>query len=288
MNALQLKTKTSFLIVSLFMLYQSCSVLSHDEGIPSYLYINNFTLSCDLETEGYPSQKIVDAWIYVNGKEIGVYELPALVPVLDTGMCEVVVLPGIKENGISGTGTVYPFYQGYTLNTELIAAETDSLYPTTKYYDVIDMVALDRFEDGNIFSPSDNSDTVFVAIFDTSLVFEGLRSIKATVDEAHPFFRSETSLLTFPVFGKPVYVELDYKADSEFEVWLTGVDASLGTAYQYVITITAKDEWNKIYINLFSAIQALQSDQYKLEIRMMRGDADADLFLDNLKIVGDL
>ncbi|MBC8173431.1 MAG: hypothetical protein H7X71_05930 [Chitinophagales bacterium] len=252
------------------------------------MYINKFSLTCDPETEGYPSEKITDGWIYVNGEEIGVFELPALVPVLQSGEADIIVLPGIKENGISGIGVIYPFYKGFTTTISVAETETDTLYPSTSYYPEDSFILAERFELGNAFSPSAFSDTSFVIVTDPADVFEGSRSIKGVLEGGNYFFRSATYPLTLPEVGNPVYMELDYKGDTAFEVWIEGTDL-ISVSSRYVITVSPKEDWNKIYVNLYESVQALQKDTYKLEIRFDRTDAvpSASVFIDNVKIVAD-
>ena len=56
-------------ILPLFLItvISSCEIINPEEKIPSYIYINDFTFTCNLELQGYPSTKITDAWFMPMG-----------------------------------------------------------------------------------------------------------------------------------------------------------------------------------------------------------------------------
>ena len=54
---------------------------------------------------------ITDAWVTMDGINLGVFELPAQIPILDEGEHNFRISPGIKENGMSATRMIYPFYE---------------------------------------------------------------------------------------------------------------------------------------------------------------------------------
>ena len=64
---------------------------------PAYIKIN------DIELNNSSTDKITDAWVYIENQLQGVYELPAKFPVLETGVKEIRIKAGIKNNGISSS-----------------------------------------------------------------------------------------------------------------------------------------------------------------------------------------
>ena len=70
---------------------------------PAYIKIN------DIELNNSSTDKITDAWVYIENQLQGVYELPAKFPVLETGVKEIRIKAGIKNNGISSSRVFYPF-----------------------------------------------------------------------------------------------------------------------------------------------------------------------------------
>ena len=268
----------------------SCEIINPEEKIPSYIYINDFTFSCNLELHGYPSTKITDAWVYANGIFIGAFELPATVPILESGETDIIVYPGIKENGISGTGMIYPFYNGYSITRNLMEGETDTLYPSSTYKPsaAITFLFKDRFETGNSFH-SVESEADLTTTTSVTDIFEGLRSAITTLTPDLDTFRVSTDPLFFGTIDHQLFLELDYKCDINYLVYLRCNTTGGSTIYDEVLTITPKDYWNKIYVNLNPTLQffsAYQPESYNLEFRAINTLNDtAQIYFDNLKII---
>jgi hypothetical protein len=280
---MSIKRNTLLIAIATSLCLSQCK----DPEVPSYIFINPFLYTCDYATQGYNSEKITDGWVYVNGDIIGVFELPALVPVLATSDAEVIVFPGIKENGISVFSAVYPFYKGYEATINLTTATIDTITPATSYQLSGLTFITDNFELGNMFSPAVNSDTSFVAETDTAEVFEGSRSMKALLEGGNYFFRVQSYELFLPDDGRECFFELDYKNDTDFEVWISGIGTDGSEFPEYIVTLKAQQNWNKVYINLGDITRLIQTDSYKLELRMSRpSDAgSAALRIDNAKII---
>lgn len=274
-----------------FLAIQGCEIINPEEQIPAYVTINNFAITSSLETQGYASSKITDAWVYANNIFIGAYELPATIPILSEGATSIIVYPGIKENGISGTGMIYPFYNAYTITSTLTAGETIVINPVTAYKNSssITFLMLERFESSNPFYSVIDDGVLTTTSTDTE-VFEGSRSAVCTLTgETDTFYVQTSTLLYFPPTDKQLFLELDYKCDIPFNVWVK-CNAATGTAiYDEVLTITSKELWNKIYINLNATLQffaAYQPVSYQLEFRAINTTSDtAQLFYDNIKII---
>lgn len=267
-----------------------CNLINPEETVPSYIYIEPFTLTTNLETQGYASTKITDAWVYANGQFIGAFELPASVPLLTEGITELIVYPGIKENGISGVSMIYPFYNAYTTTRTLTAAETDTLYPTTTYKPAagITFSLLERFESSNTFEGYETN-TALTTTSDPALVFEGNRSAFTILfGETDTFRVVSSNPIPFPGADKQMFLEIDYQCDIQYNVWLKCNTANL-PIYDEILTVTAKDTWNKIYINLNPALQFFsqyQPESIQLEFRAEQTGTDsATILYDNIKII---
>lgn len=278
-----------FLSALFFFFTEGCDFINPEETIPSYIYINPFSFTCD-PSQGFASEKILDGWVYANGQFIGAYELPATVPVLYSGATEIIVYPGIKENGISGTGIIYPFYTGYITTAELTEKETTTINPTCTYKPGAEtFIYLENFEIGNSFYAI-NSEADMTVTYNPEEVFEGVRSGVATLTGEVDTLRVSTGSLLFPTQDKLLFLEIDYKCDISYNVWINCNTISGQTIASSVLTITAKEDWNKIYINLNSQLSFFSEYQpasYNLEIRATKPEETdtASLFFDNLKII---
>ncbi len=285
------KFRYPVLSIFLVIVVAGCNIINPDEPVPSYIYIDKFSFTCSLDDQGYNSEKITDGWVYANNAFIGAFELPATVPLLTDSTTEIIVYPGIKENGISGTAMIYPFYNAYTVTRDLTAGETDTLHPATTYKPstAISFLFVERFEVGNIFGPVESDVTLTTTTSETD-VFEGDRSAVTTLTPDLDTFRVATGTpLYLPTIDHQLFLEIDYKCAIEYQVFMKCTTTTGSQLYDDVLTITPKEYWNKIYVNLNPSLQffaAFQPDYYALEFRAQNISGDtAQLFYDNIKLI---
>ena len=105
------------------------------ETIPAYIQIDAISIDDVNDTE-----KITDAWVYINDQLQGVYELPSLFPVLSTGKQNIRIKGGIKNNGISSSRRAYPFYKSFIQEKNLKADQITSMYPIVSYIDSTNII----------------------------------------------------------------------------------------------------------------------------------------------------
>lgn len=282
------------LVLSTFTL-NSCYKFSGDQTIPSYLRIDSIGLNTDYFTEGSNTHNITDAWVYIDDNLIGVFELPAVVPILKSGPQNLDIRAGIKLNGISSTRVPYPFYKPIT-NEEF------NLYPdsvidmgviNTRYESDVVFAWMEDFEDSGItLEEISTSDT---AIKRTSqndpnaLIDEySLHSGVVNLTEDKPVW-SSASISSFPITsqGSSVLLELDFKTDNYFSVGLLILEYNTFIKIPLVIA-NHSNTWRKIYINLGPNISLHpQGDYFKVvfESEIENDKTRADIYLDNIKLL---
>ena len=275
-----------FLFLFGIFLFQSCKKIDVNEGVPSYISIPSIEVITDPANEGSNSHKITDAWVYFDNNLQGVYPLPATFPVLLSGKQNISIKAGIKNNGIVATRVNYPFYDYFKEEVFLTKDSTTIINPLVSYFDNAVFYMEDFELSGIKFITTSNSDTILFRTTDS--VFEGLNSGAAHLASPHLTFEIATEKVQLPK-GTPIYVELNYKCNITFQV---GVYANLtdgGVIANYIVTINPKNEWNKIYIDLTSAILTTNyADSHTVFISMKRdinSTEIAELYLDNFKIV---
>jgi hypothetical protein len=280
-----------FLFLFGIFLFQSCKKIDVNEGVPSYISIPSIEVVTDPANEGSNSHKITDAWVYFDNNLQGVYPLPASFPVLLSGKQNISIKAGIKNNGIAATRVKYPFYDYFNAVITLTKDSVTVLNPEV-YYANVDSIIFEDFEFNNpilnqdtIIDITKNSDTTYLS--NNTIIFEG-NSLGAHLASPHNTFEIAIKKIQLPKVGTPVYVELNYKCNTAFQV---GVYANLtdGVVANSIVTINPKNEWNKIYIDLTSTISNTNyADSHTVFISMERDTAStemAELYLDNFKIV---
>lgn len=243
------------------------------EQIPAYLTIQPFTVNAE---GGAAWQKITDGWLYVNGEFLGAYTLPSTVPILADGESEVIVYPGVKENGIAATPNLYPFMVKYVTKATFTPAQTTVVAPVTNYDpDVKFAWALDRstFDSGSSVVISDrDGDTARVFKILPGAGFAG-KGLVMEVDTPHVVMEVDTEKAELPTTREyATWLELHYNCDIPFALSLVGKNNTgpeqFFSIYQFNPTNGA---WNKIYINLTETLLSSKMARHGLYFRAFLG-----------------
>jgi len=264
-----------------------CEIINPAEDIPSYIKIEPFQLTTQVD-EGSASQSITDGWVYVDEILLGAYTLPATIPVLETGEQEIIVDPGIKENGISATPVIFPYYDRFTTSVNLTETETIAIQPKTQYKGNVEFVFIENFEGSHIFTDDrDEYPETAVSITDDGS-FEG-NSGKITLTKDSPLF--DVATLSFfenlPSNGIKVYLEINYKTEVEFGVGLRGRNFA-GAEELYVSNgLNRSAIWKKVYINLTNTVIDANLEYYQVSLVAELPDEmeSADIMIDNIKLL---
>jgi len=262
------------------------------EQIPAYLNLKPFEVSA---AGGTDWQEITDGWIYVNGAYLGAYTLPALVPVLAEGESEVIVFPGVKENGIENTPNIYPYLTKFTKKYNLTGGQTTSVQATTDYDpDIQYAFGIGRGDfDGGSFIALENrdSDDAVNSELTTAGAFAG-QSILMQVDTAHPIMDVATEKMeNLPTLGAPeVWLEINYKTDIPFFLYLLSGSQQSSV---FVFLFNTSEEWNKTYLNITSNIVNTAESEQRLFFRLSLPKDNAGnytrnsgkVMIDNIRVV---
>lgn len=239
------------------------------EPIPAYVRLEPFVVDAP---GGAGWQEITEGWLYVNNNLIGGYTLPATIPALADGESQVLVFPGVKANGLREAPAVYPFMVRYETTATLSANQNTVIQPVTRYSpDVKFPWAIDKssFNSTSIVLENRDTDTANTFVLTPVGAFEG-QSVKLAVDTAHALIEVATEQVSdLPASNaQPVWLEMHYKNDVPFELWVLGSQGSSNELARAVYQFNAAAEWNKIYLNLTDYLISLQQDKYRLFFRV--------------------
>ena len=121
-----IKTPISHFYFLLLLIFSSCSFLDQSEPTPSFIYVKEFRLKT-LMNQGSSSERITDIWLFNDTEFLGMFPLPAKIPLLLYGEQNLTIQAGIKENGIGATPENYPFFNSIKVKVNLTALKTDTL-----------------------------------------------------------------------------------------------------------------------------------------------------------------
>lgn len=277
----------------------ACDLINPEEDIPSYLWIAPFEVQTTSATQGSASAKITEVWVSVDDSFLGVYALPAKIPVLQTGNHKIKLEAGIKDNGISTTPEIYPFFQALEYNLTLKANEIDSIRPKVTYKSGIRFALLENFENNShVFQTLVTGNESNRMSVTSEGAFEGKGSGLIQLSTQYPGVELATgnSYTGLLAKGAAVYLELNYKAEVPLIVgviaYKTG-NIGAGGQILYAAGFNASENWNKIYFNLTKVIADSKLDEYQIILKTdIPKNADgtinrsnAKIWLDNVKLV---
>lgn len=288
---------TIFLLIALFLV--SCEIINPEEDIPTYIKVSGVSVTTDFEEEGTARHDIHDVWIRHAGKNLGAYNIPFEVPILQQdGKSEIQFDAGIKTSGTSTIRDKYPFYEPIIVNSEFKPNATDSFGPRDlvfEYKDNVKFLWMEAFEQQTIsLQPIENNGKYnnYDRTRNSELVFEGKASMQSILDSDNPVM----GIQSFPTFsrqdirlGSPSYLEIHYKNDVTIQVGYVYQSAegfiSIQTPFLFISPST---EWKKIYIELTNELNRMkEGDAVKIYFAgaLPSGVDRAEIFLDNIKLV---
>ncbi len=278
------------------VLFSGCYKFDGDQTIPAYIKVDSVYIETVYPHQGEASSEITDIWVYIDDQQIGVFELPALFPVLAQGEHKLEIRPGIKLNGISSTRVPYPFYK--PIRYENFDFYPDSVHDfgaiKTTYYDNLTFAWMEDFEAASLsIKETDDSDTTIErtepadnpeAWLSDYSRYSGI----VTLTEDKPYFEAMSfNAYDLPKQEAPVLLELNFKTDNYVTVGLF-----INEPDRYVksplVTLNYSDQWNKIYINLGPLVSGYpKAIDYKVYFAAQKrtDKTKTNIYLDNIKLI---
>lgn len=266
--------------------FDGCSVFDPAEDIPSYIRINAISLQINNSvTEGSSSQKITDAWVYVDGELIGGFEMPVSVPILKEGTHEILVLAGVKQNGLSSTRAIYPFYKGWSSTVTLTRGQVLEVNPVVEYYPTTNFMWMCDF-DGAGTNINDNFGAWPGRLQEITgpMAFEAESGYVTLTTDTNEFYAQSSSSYTFDG-GYDIYLEMNYACSQPFSV---GLYNTTNGNYIPWVEIGESTSWNKIYIRFNDALLSQPPGGiYHVYIAMKKSESVSNpwLTIDELKLI---
>ncbi|MFK7771418.1 MAG: hypothetical protein AB8F94_04730 [Saprospiraceae bacterium] len=277
-----------FVIVLFFM--GSCDI--DKEPIPAYVHIKPFTINTDTN-QGTMEHQIRDVWVSDagTGDFLGVYQLPATLPIVAEGNTKLIIAPGILENGIGATPNIYSLMTSYDIEIDLSPNVIDTIQPTTRYDSRVEFRYKENFETSNTLNEIiDTTIMVEMESFQGPLAFEGT-SVGFTLDEDNPKMEVATStFIELPTKGDLTVMEMHYKNDGILQIALLGYEDTNATpVLTYFLALNPQSDWNKVYINLTNQLVSYGS-RFKhfrvlLGAQIPVGETTSTYLIDNIKVL---
>ncbi|MGB4959550.1 MAG: hypothetical protein WBO36_08745 [Saprospiraceae bacterium] len=276
---------SGFVLLIFLVQCLSCTLTDNDQPIPSFLDLRDpQVLTSDLG--GTDTHKITDVWVFADGQILGVFPLPARVPLINTDNdTEITILAGIRNNGMNDTPVFYPFYRSIVKVIKPIPNEAINIPLVFQYILDAKVPINESFETSNVFSLDfDNNPATNISVIsgDASI---GQKCGKVSFDTFSTLEVGSTIRIADNqnARGKS-YIELDYKGDGEIAVGIAKTTNGIIKA-EYVLFVPARAVWNKIYIDVTDKLSPRDYDEYRLifGFRKTGASTQSSILIDNIK-----
>ncbi len=271
------------------LLWSSCREENLKPGVPAFVKVNEYAFQSNYASQGTDRQEITDVWAFMDGKTLGVFALPATIPVLKEGMGELRLDAGIELNGITATRINNPFFEPVVLSDFVFYPDSViTVTPATTYRETTTFEWLEDFEDPSVSLDTANlGGTAGIQRISGDEAFEQNFSGRIKLDSTHTKFEAAT-FNGFPVqpSGRSFILELNYKNDHFFSVGIVEETTSQ-VLKSDIIFLYPSEVWNKVYINLTDKLRYSKASSFKVLFRsyINEGDDDATIYLDNIKLM---
>lgn len=202
--------------------------------------------------------------VYVNNKNLGCWELPCKVPVLDvnsTDTCTLILIPAFPISGMTNTIYGYPFLN---ICRQKVVLQKGSTYevsqnpPKYEYSEYARFTFFETFSNSTSFSPSSVSTTDLTF---NPTEFEGNNVGEIILNNENGLsFDVTSSAFVAPVGSYRTLLEVRYKTEVDVQV-----AAKMSTAYNPYIAYpvggfyASPNEWKTIHFDLTNVINSYHS-----------------------------
>jgi hypothetical protein len=279
--------------ILLVVALSGCNIINPDEKPPVFVVIPDYSFTT-IPSQGTNSEKFTEMWIYANDNIVSVTDVPAVVPVIADGPTEIMIMAGIKNNGIGTTRIFYPMIEPYRFVLDPANGATDTIRPAFTYRS--NVVAEQADFDNNVpgFVALNANQGEFSIVNDPAIAFEGNRCglIRLDVGEVYAYFKNEENFTLEP--GNTIFLELNYSCNQRFAVGLISTTQGGEQKKNAVLIVnsttedTVVPEWNKIYVDFGLAVQqnpAAQFFEVYFEMSAESATRPLSLYMDNIKLV---
>ncbi len=278
---------TSLLII---LLLTNCA---KEQPEASWVIVEPWTLSENSLAQndaGELTHAVTEAFISMDGKMLGAFELPAKIPVIKGGSHDFILVPGIVNNGISATKRRYPFMKNHEATVTLIKGDTVSIDPKTEYYKDIKFL-IEDFENASLkFDYSNESYAQITKQDDPEYLKWGNNYGAIALNNSDSLFSAITTFgEVLPKQGADVFLEMDFINTNSM---LTGVVSYGNSTFHEDPHIQLNPQDNPVWKHIYIDLKEIISFRNNSPINEMSFTAVLDelgtekfVYLDNIKVV---
>jgi hypothetical protein len=261
------------------------------EQIPDYVRVEPFVVD---EPGGAAEHAFSEGWFFAGTNFLGAYTLPGDIPVLAEGSQEILVFPGVKENGITLTPNIYPMMQWHIETKTLTPGSSTTVTPRVSYLPEVSFAwspARGSFDSiSSVVLENRDNDPTYNFVISNIDGFSG-KYMEMKADTAHPImevlFEAAKNLPT--VQERQTWLEIHYQNELPLQLFLLGQTPGVDDEFIQVFLFNPSAEWNKLYLNLTEYLVFRPHESYRLLLRLNISDqtslVSGKARVDNVRIV---
>lgn len=258
------------------------------EVLPALVTVDGFALTT-ADGQGAPTTAITEVWAFADDEFIGVFPLPARIPVFRVGEVTLRLEAGIHQDGRSVTPDIYPFYTPHIRTLRLSSNTTEPLGTLPiRYRPETVFGFVEGFEAG--------SPRVFTEVLSgsggitlqTEVVRSGAAAGAIELTDSNRLVevateRTFSGLAELPV---NVWLEADFRGGAPGVFGVVGQRGGLPVRV-FDPGFLPRPEWTKIYFNLGSVVAAADLPELRVALSTLlgAGETSGTVYLDNLKLL---
>jgi hypothetical protein len=264
----------------------SCNITDNEAPVPGYIYLES-PVVINPANNLTDSHKITDVWVFSDGQILGVFPLPAKVPVIvGNNSQEITIFAGIRKNGMLDTPEFYPFYKPIIKSISPQPNQVISI-PLDFFYNATAKIPVNEgFESGNVFGIDFDNNPATELTTTGDDFSTGQKSARVALTSSNPVVEvaSNVRVLDGQNARGQSYIELDYKGQGEISVGIAKIRSGV-ISVEYLLFIPARFTWNKIYVDVTNSLSSRDYDEYRLVFRFIKTSQNASdfVYLDNIK-----
>lgn len=293
--------KIRFTLLVFLSALTACQLINPEEELPVYISIQDSRVLVDETLNTYSPLGIKDAWVFLQGEQIGIFELPTVIPVLPEKVGNSLRIGGgIFDTGLSTFRVEYPFWDDINVSIEGVQPlDTVVITPRFEYFsrDTAIIYAFEAgFEGGSSnlqsISPASTYTNIQISSQDR---FVGLQSGKVSFTPNKYQFEASSPILSLPQSGNnDIWCEVTYKNDIPFTVLMIGLapGSPIEVELPTNVLFFSPDEWNTAYIHLNDLARSIPDGSiFKLLFRASSQEAGSatgrtgTIFLDQIRLI---
>ena len=283
-----------FILIPAFQAITGCDIINPEEPIPAQIHIEETKLVLE-PGQGSSRHKLTEVWVYADGSYIGAFATPTTIPYITDSVTTTFTLrAGIRNNGILDDAIYYPMLLPLVYELPTTPGSESTVAANFSYKPEAVFSLISDFELGNDFTVDRDTSLETMLVRTSTDPFEGnysgeivLTKEKNLIEVTHSF-----TMIDLPTGSNPkkeTYLEFRYKADMEFSVGLLGIPLNGEEYAEFFYIVKRSDEWNMIYLDLTSLLEASGLSAYKILFRSFYPPeataAELKIQLDNIKVV---